>query len=110
MKLVTVKLEAKATKVRAKQGQMRQFRGTYIVQVRLHVDQSQRFLKEDNEHSAGNPVLIKAVFVHVRLLREDERRVFKAYRDAQIESDWRLPRGGFSGRELARLALRKRTF
>ena len=52
--------------------------------MRLHVDQSEGLLKEDNEHAAGNTVLIKAVFVHVRLLRKDERRVFKACTSAQI--------------------------
>lgn len=55
---------------------------TYIVQVGLHVDQSESLFEKDYQHAAGDPVLIKAVFVHVRLLRKHERGVFKAYTDA----------------------------
>ena len=44
----------------------------------LHVDQSEGLLEKDYEHAAWNTVLIKAVFVHVRLLRKHERSVFKA--------------------------------
>ena len=75
-----------ATKAGAKQGRKRQFRGTYIIQVRLHVDQSQSLLQEYNKHSAGNPVLIKAVFMHVCLLRKHKRRVLKAYAHVKIEN------------------------
>lgn len=86
-----MKLEAKARKVGAKQGQMRQFRGTYIVQVRLHVDQSEGLLEEHNEHSAGDPILIKAVFMHVRLLCKHKRWVLKAYTIAQIKTSQNQP-------------------
>ena len=46
------------------------------------MDQSEGLLEEDNEHSAGNSVLIEAVFVHICFLRKHERRVIKAYIDA----------------------------
>ena len=59
---------------------------TYVVQVGLHVDQSESLLEEHYENAAWNTVLIKAVFVHVRLLRKHERRVFKACTHAQIRS------------------------
>ena len=42
--LVREKLEAKATKARAEEGVKRENRGTYIIQVRLHVDQSESLL------------------------------------------------------------------
>lgn len=43
-----------------------------VVQVRLHVDQSEGLLQEYYQHSARDPVLIKAVFVHVSLLSKHE--------------------------------------
>lgn len=50
---------------------------TYVVEVRLHVDERQCLLKENNEHARGDSVLIESVFDHVRLLRENKRRMFK---------------------------------
>jgi hypothetical protein len=47
-------------------------RTTYIVQVRLQMDQRECFLEKDNEHAAGNAVVVEAVLVHVRLLSKNE--------------------------------------
>lgn len=66
-------------------------RATYIVQMGLHMDQSESFLKENYEHSARYPVLIKAVFVHICLLCKHERRVFKACTKPKIRTTQSLP-------------------
>lgn len=74
---------------------------TYVVQVGLHVDQSESLFEKHNEHAAGDPVLIKAVFMHVRFLRKHERGVFKACTDAQIKV---TPRAASTGALAPRLA------
>ena len=76
----------------------------------LHVDKSERLLEKNYEHSAGNPVLIEAVFVHVRFLRKRERRVLKAYSHAQISTCQIQPSKPRLGPSLAILALKKCQF
>ena len=71
-------MEAKCEQTNGSESALRQLESTYIVQVGLHVDQSEGFLEKDNKHSTGNPILVEAVFVHIRLLRKGERRVLKA--------------------------------
>lgn len=53
---------------------------TYIIQMSLHVDQCESLLEKYDEHSAWDPILIKAVFVHIRLLSKAKRRMFEAYK------------------------------
>ena len=50
---------------------------TYVVQVRLHVDEGQGFLQKDDEHATGDPIVIKTILIHVCFLRKHERRVRK---------------------------------
>lgn len=52
----------------------------------LHVDQRKCLLEEDDQHAAGNTVLIEPIFVHVRLLREHERSVLKTYYAKLLET------------------------
>ena len=74
------------------------------------MDQSECFLQENYEHSAGNPILIKSVFMHVCLLRKHERRVFKAYTDTKIKRCEIQPSSGVSDRRQRILAVKNFEF
>lgn len=53
--------------------------GTYVVEVGFHVNEGEGLLEEDDEHAGGDPVLVKAVFVHVGFLGEHEGGVLETY-------------------------------
>ena len=76
----------------------------------LHVDQSEGFLQEDYEHSARDPVLIKSVFMHVRLLGKHERRVLKAYTHVKIKRCEIQPSSGVFDQSQRILAVKKFEF
>ena len=75
--------------------------------MRLHVDQSEGFFEKNYEHSARDPVLIKSVFMHVRLLRKHERWVLKAYTYAKMKLCEIQPSDGVFDPSPAILAVKK---
>lgn len=51
---------------------------TYVVQMGLHVYESEGFFEENNEHATWNAVVVELIVVHVCLLGEYERRMFES--------------------------------
>ena len=54
-------------------------KSTYIVEMRFHMYEREGLLKENNEHAAGDAILVEPVFVHVGFLGENKLGMLEAY-------------------------------
>lgn len=52
---------------------------TYIVEMRFHMYEREGLLKENNEHAAGDAILVEPVFVHVGFLGKNKLGMLEAY-------------------------------